>query len=393
LYRKFTADHIFTGHEILTGNSVLVTDSKGVVVDTVTIEDAGDDIETFNGLLTPGFINAHCHLELSHLKNIIPAGTGLVEFVQQVMRSRGYAEDAKQQAMQNAEAEMYSNGIVAIGDICNTTDSITVKKQSKLHWHNFIEVSGFTDAAAAKRLAGGQIVYADFYYNNFKETSLSPHAPYSVSKTLFAELNKATGHQLISIHNQECVAENELYKDKSGKFLTLYNNFGIDIAAFEPTGKTSLQSWLPYFNNRQTIISVHNTFINQKDIDFYKSYSPSDLSCCFCICINANRYIEQTLPPIELLRKNNCPLVIGTDSYASNRQLNILEEVKAIQSATNNSIALAEVLQWATLNGARALQKDSNLGSFEKGKQPGLVLIEGIDGLVLTEASFARRIL
>ena len=133
MYRKFTASQIFTGHEILTGHFALITTKEGIVVDMVEIVDAGDDIEIFTGLLTPGFINAHCHLELSHLKGIIPESTGLVSFVQQVMSRRGSPADLKMDAMIRAEAEMYKNGIVAVGDICNTTDSIPLKQQSNLH--------------------------------------------------------------------------------------------------------------------------------------------------------------------------------------------------------------------------------------------------------------------
>ncbi len=399
MYRKFRADNIFNGYEILPHNFVLITTKQGVVVDITDSADAGDDIETFQGLLSPGFINAHCHLELSHLQDIIPAGQGLVQFVQQVMSGRASFNEVKIDAMKTAEQEMYSNGIIAVGDICNTADSITIKQESKIHWHNFMEVSGFVDAGAAKRLADIKKVYQIFYRNNQTKTSLSPHAPYSVSKTLFNDLNNETANQLITIHNQECATENDLYQHKTGGFLALYQNFGIDISSFEPTGKTSLQSWLPYFNKNQSIISVHNTFISQADIDFYIQQSKvKDLlnfnhQLFFCLCVNANKYIEQQLPPIELLRKNNCSIIMGTDSYASNWQLNIWEEIKIIQQEALFSIPLQEVLQWATINGARALQMDNILGSFEKDKKPGVVLIEGMNGLVIKQHTSARRIL
>ena len=399
MYRKFRADNIFNGYEILPGNFVLITSEEGVVADITDSADAGDDVEIFEGLLCPGFINAHCHLELSHLKDVIAAGTGLVQFIQQVMSNRALFEEAKITAMKAAELEMYNNGIVAVGDICNTADSISIKQQSKLYWHNFIEVSGFVDAVAAKRLADIKKVQEIFYSNNLVPATLSPHAPYSVSKSLFNQLNIQTAYQLITIHNQECAAENDLYLNKNGSFLSLYKNFGIDISSFEPGGKTSLQSWLPYFNKNQSIISVHNTFTSQADIDFYTEQAKannqvtSNTSLFSCLCVNANKYIEQKMPPIELLRKNNSNIIIGTDSYASNWQLNIWEEIKTIQSETFNTIPLAEILQWATINGARALQMDNTLGSFEKDKKPGVVLIEGLNDLAVTQHSSAKRIL
>jgi cytosine/adenosine deaminase-related metal-dependent hydrolase len=394
LYRKFTADYIFTGYEMLSAPTVLITDGSGVIIDLVNIEEAGDGIEEFNGIISPGFVNAHCHLELSHLKGRISENTGLVEFVQQVMNNRSKGNEQQLEAMEQADSKMYHSGIVAVGDICNSTDSIAVKKSSKILWHNFIEVSGFVGETANARLEAMKLV-SDQFKNElpFQPKTLSPHAPYSVSKKLFHLLNEQTEAQLITIHNQESAAEDELYLAKQGGFLALYNNFEIDISSFEPTGKSSVQSWLPYFNKQQSILSVHNTYTSESDIDFLIKYSEKHSSLfSYCICINANNYIEQKNPPIEMLMNSDCNVVIGTDSLASNHQLNILEELKTIQLSNNPIFPLSILLKWATINGAKALQLDSLVGSFEKGKKPGVVLIENIQQFQLNQQSSARRI-
>lgn len=394
LYRKFTADKIFNGYELLPDNYVLITTVDGVVEALIDKKDAGDNIEALVGIISPGFVNAHCHTELSYLKDAIPSGTGLVQFVQRVMGNRSLLSEAKIRAMQLAEKEMYNSGIVAVGDICNTADSITIKKESKLWWHNFIEISGFVEAVAAKRLADTQLIFDAFSINNLANTTLSPHAPYSVSKALFSALNTSTAGELITIHNQESAAEDELYLYKTGGFLELYKNFGINISSFMPAAKTSFQTWLPYFTNNQSIISVHNTCTTQGDIDFLMKQAVfAAARFYFCICINANKYIEQKIPPIQLLRKNNCQIIIGTDSYASNWHLNIWEEIKTIQQETAFAIPLPEILQWATINGARALQMDNLLGSFDIGKKPGIVLLEGVQNLKSTPQSSSKRIL
>src|ERR1044071_6051359 len=118
-YRKFSADFLFTGFKMKPG-SVLITDIEGIVQDIVPVDEAGEDIETFKGILTPGLINCHCHLELSHLKDIIPPHTGLIEFLCSVVQKRGFEQEVIQEAIRKAEKEMYDNGIVAVGDICNT---------------------------------------------------------------------------------------------------------------------------------------------------------------------------------------------------------------------------------------------------------------------------------
>ena len=379
---------------MLSAPTVLITDRSGLIIDLVNIEEAGDGIEEFKGIISPGFVNAHCHLELSHLKGRIPENTGLVEFVQQVMNNRSKGNEHQLEAMEQAVSKMYHSGIVAVGDICNSTDSIAVKKSSKILWHNFIEVSGFVGETANARLEAMKLV-SDQFKNElpFQPKTLSPHAPYSVSKKLFHLLNEHTEAQLITIHNQESADEDELYLAKQGGFLDLYNNFEIDISSFEPTGKSSVQSWLPYFNKQQSILSVHNTYTSKSDIDFLIKYSEKHSSLfSYCICINANDYIEQKNPPIEMLMNSDCNVVIGTDSLASNHQLNILEELKTIQLSNNPIFPLSILLKWATINGAKALQLDSLVGSFEKGKKPGVVLIENIQQFQLNQQSSARRI-
>jgi aminodeoxyfutalosine deaminase len=374
-YKKFSATQLFDGYSFLPMGTVLITSATGEIIDTVTCEDAGDDVQHLKGILSPGFINCHCHLELSHLKNTIPQKTGLVNFVQHVMSNRAASNEEKLAAMQSAENELYKSGIVAVGDICNTADTIPIKHSSKIHWHNFIEVSGFVDAGAEKRLEEIKKIAHQFSIFNLQFSTV-PHAPYSVSKKLFDLLNILPNNNLISIHNQESEEENRLYKNKTGNFLELYKNFGIDISSFVPSGKTSLQTWLPYFTKNQKIIAVHNTFTNKEDLEFAKlSTLNHQLSTIFCLCPNANLYIENALPPIDLLVENNCTIVLGTDSLASNTQLNMLEEIKTIQQYYPK-IELQTLLQWATSNGAAALQMKEKLGSFEKGKQPGIVLIE-----------------
>jgi cytosine/adenosine deaminase-related metal-dependent hydrolase len=139
---------------------------------------------------------------------------------------------------------------------------------------------------------------------------------------------------------------------------------------------------LPHFNNGQTIFLVHNTFMPEEDIVFAKEYAAANgLKLIWCLCVNANLYIENKMPPIDMFIKHNCPIVLGTDSYSSNWQLSIAKEIQAIIRAPATmpglkAVALLEqVLQWATINGAKALGWDDELGSFEKGKRPGIVLL------------------
>lgn len=378
VYRKFQADELFDGNRLLTGK-VLITDAAGRVEALVPETEAGDDVQRLEGILTPGLINCHCHLELSHLKDVIPPHTGLIDFLCSVVTKRGFAAEVVQAAIVAADAEMYRGGIVAVGDIGNTADTAQVKQQSRIRWQNFVEVLGFTDERAAENMQHYQQVATTLQTALAAaevphRTSLVPHAPYSISPQTFRMINDATAGAIISLHNQEHPAEDELYRSGGGSYLQFFRIFGMDTSPFPVTGLSSIRSCLPYFNKQQTIFLVHNTYMSPEDVQWANEYAAAhSLTLVYCICANANRYIENRLPPVAQLVEAGCRLVLGTDSYSSNWQLSIASEMQTLLQHTR--LSKEQVLQMATRNGARALRWQDALGSFQPGMQPGVVLV------------------
>ena len=375
---------------MLPQDTVLITDPQGVIVDLVDKKDGGDDIEIFNGLLSPGFINCHCHLELSHMKGLIPKHTGLVDFVFKVVTERHFDEAGLIAAIEHGEHEMLENGIVGVGDICNNVLTIAQKAEGRLIYHNFIETSGFPPDIAALRFQRAEDIY-NAYAAALSDNSIAPHAPYSVSPEMFRMINEFPGNDLLTIHNQETAAENEFFEKGTGDLVRMYEKMGIDISFFKPSHRSSLQTWLPYFNKKQSIILVHNVFASAEDIAFAQLQT-AKLPTFFCLCPNANLYISNTVPDVRMLTSRGCEIVLGTDSLASNDQLCILEEIKTLQK-NFPELELSTLLKWATSNGSKALQMDDELGSFERGKKPGVVLIAHMNGMELTDQSKARRVL
>ena len=392
-YRKFQADKIFNGYEFLDPSHVLVTDETGKVIEMVASIAAGEDIERLAGILTPGLINAHCHLELSHLKDVIPPHTGLIPFLLDVVGKRDFPMEIILDKIEKAEREMYDGGIVAVGDIGNTANTLNTKLKSKISWNNFVEVLSFSDEISDSRMLDYRNVLKEFDEAEKREnlekgkfkSALVPHAPYTISNKTFKKINELTEGAVISMHNQENPSEDELYKTGTGDYLSFLNVFGFDKSPFPITGLSALRSCLPHFNNGQRILLIHNTFIPEEDISFALNYASEHLAGIhFCICANANLYIENKMPPIEMLMKNGAPLVLGTDSYSSNWQLSIAAEIRTIRERLPE-IPMQTILQWATINGAIALDRSDALGSFEKGKTPGVVLLD--------DELHARRIL
>lgn len=401
LYKKFQATQLFTGTEMLGADKVLITDEQGKIEEIVALPDAGDDIQQFNGVLSPGFINCHCHLELSHMRGLIPEETGLVDFVFKVVNERHLPEEEILDAIRIAEDEMLANGIVAVGDICNNTLTLAQKQKQRLAYYNFIEVTGWLPTVAQTRFERSLEFYNAFKQllpakpgpNPKPQTSLSPHAPYSVSDPLWHLISPYFDQKTVTIHNQETDFEDALFQKNEGDFTRMYGMMHMDTSFFQPTGKSSLQSYFHKLNNAKQLLLVHNTFTKEEDVAFVSLESGvGSLELFYCLCLNANQYIEQAVPPVDMFRRNNCQMVIGTDSLASNWSLNILDELKTITKHFP-SVPLNELLQWATLNGARALQMDDLLGSFEKRKKPGVVLLSGLQNNQLTPLSSSKRLL
>jgi aminodeoxyfutalosine deaminase len=379
--RKITGSRLFDGYRFREG-MMLVLNEYSEVIDLVTDDGSA---ERFEGLLMPGMVNCHCHLELSHMKGKIPEGTGLVDFVLKVVSERHCPEEEIMAAIAMAEAEMKQNGIVAVGDICNNASTLTQKSASNLYYYNFIEASGWLPDVAEQRFKRAQELLEAFdTLSGYptpnpplqKPNSIVPHAPYSVSPALWEKLQPHFYQKAVSIHNQETAGENEFFQQGTGDFRRLYQLMRIDNGHHQPTQKTSLQSYIHWLQKAHSVLLVHNTYTTQADLDFLQSSGYGQEShIYFCLCPNANQYIEKALPPVQLFRDNQCRMVLGTDSLASNHQLSILEEIKTLQQHFP-SIGLEEMLGWATINGAKALMMDETLGSFEKGKKPGVVLIE-----------------
>src|SRR2546423_9533233 len=207
-YQKFHADQLFTGYELLNDEHVLIVTENGSVENIVLEADSGDDIQKLQGLLSPGFVNCHCHLELSHMKNKIPEKTGLVDFVFKVVSERHHPEEEIQKAIEKAENEMLQNGIVAVGDICNNLSTLLQKQKARLHYYNFIEASGCLPEISQTRFERALDLYKNFKSDiPNSSTSIVPHAPYSVSENLWEQIQPYSENKVVAIHNQETAFE------------------------------------------------------------------------------------------------------------------------------------------------------------------------------------------
>lgn len=395
--RFLTANYIFPVSQGPVKNGVLVLDTDNRIDALLSpsddsYADALAQAEQYEGIITPGFVNAHCHLELSYLNGKIAEHTGLHGFVNDMMAIRKWqADDEVLQAIADAEAEMLANGIVAVGDISNHTFTFAQKAKRQLLYYTFIELFGLNPAKADEIMATGIALLNELEAAlPNAPASIVPHATYSLALPLLKQIAEHgyLRDSVFSIHNQETEGENELFKTGTGPIAEQMARFGLDLDNYKPTGFNSLPSTLVHLPNCNRIILVHNTVSTAADVQWAADYGKMIF---WCLCPNANLYIENKLPDVPMLRAKGAKIVLGTDSLASNHQLSVLAEMKTI-TAHFPETPTAELLQWATLNGAEALGFRQKLGSFDKGKTPGVNLITVNAAGDIYEGSAVKRL-
>lgn len=364
--RKITADYIFPINTAPIKNGVVHIDDNGNILE-INSSRKGDE-EVYEGIICPGFVNVHCHTELSFAKDKIEQGRGIDSFISDLEKLKSsISNQQKEKAVIEAMNQMQKNGIVAVGDIMNTDLSLKAKQNTDIEFYNFIEVFG-SQSKFAESIWKHAIA---LYDNTTNLKNIIPHAPYSLSNELFQKIHDFQNeNSIMSIHHLESEGELSFFKNGTGTIADRFIKWGLQMPTHIPTNKRPLESIAQYFINSNKLLLIHNTFIKKEDIDF-ASLNFSEIY--YGLCPNANLYIEGKLPPIEILRNNNLNICLGTDSLASNNSLSIIEEIRTLKD--NFDIPLQELIQWATLNGAKALGFDSMLGSIEPGKKPGLNLI------------------
>lgn len=377
MFRKISAQYIFTGNSAPLKRGIIVINNDNEIVDLIDTHGSLPEIEKlefYDGIITPGFVNAHTHIELSHLKGKINQGTGLVGFIREIGQLRHSLSDGK--VMDEASSAMIANGIVAAGDISNTDYSFLHKSTSKIRYYTFIEIFGFQESIAQERLNIGLKLLGQLKKTKLPG-SLTPHAPYSISVKLWHLLTDISSINEFrwSVHNQESGSENQLFIQKTGEISDFLARISEEFISWNAPGISSLAYCQDFYKRIPNLLLVHNTFTSAADLECIADLKHK---VYLVLCPNANLFIEKVLPDVEMLLNSGFQIALGTDSLASNTGLSILEEIKTIQRYFP-TIPLEKLIEWGSYNGAKALGFDLDIGSIETGKKPGLNLITNIN--------------
>lgn len=378
--RRISASYIFNGKGQFYKNGILELDDNNTV--TGIVDTCGEIKETpflehYNGIITPGFVNSHCHLELSYLKGKLNTSQNLSGFVRQMLMRRNENNSNVHDDIEKADREMQANGIVACGDISNSSDSFIVKSKSKIKYHTFIELLGYNSNRIIEIFDGARKLQQLLLEKSLK-SSIVPHAAYSVIPELMKLIVEQTQQQntVISVHNQESKEEDGVFGlFPEGELAEILLTVGLRKGLFGEKYSTSFEFLADSLNNIGNILFVHNVFTRKRDIELIRQRK---IEYYWVFCPKSNLYISNRIPDINLFKEETGRICIGTDSLASNTELSVLEEMKILQ-LNFPDIVLGDLLTWGTYNGAKALKMDDGLGSFDKGKKPGVNLVYNLD--------------
>ncbi len=370
--RKIAADYMISGG-VKVANPLIKVGEDGTILSVGTFEKGSldDSVERFEGLLIPGLVNAHSHVEYSFVEGRIAEGGGLPRFIESIIetkyKSNVTVEERAAAAVKIDEA-MSREGIVAVGDHNNNDYVYALKEQSSVYYHSFVELYDVDNQDDDTTFEQGLARQAE-HTSRGLVASVVPHACYTLSDGLLGRcggaLSSAKGAKaegVLSVHYKESVV---MGGDSESDRV---------FAALSP---------------ERSSILVHAIYATKEDIDRAQALLGDKLTVALCPL--SNYYIESRMADVEMLRRKGVRLALGTDSLSSNRVISMVAEIEKMQEVYP-ALDLTEIVDYATINGARALEIDSWAGTIEVGKRPGLVNIAQFDGERLSAQSQGVRI-
>lgn len=394
--KRIAAEYLYTldSYEPLV-NGFVEYDDDGTIVSVGECDDVGKEETFYKGALVPGFVNTHCHIELSHLQGKFAKKTGMAGFIDQINALRDISDrTSRMECIRKWMDRLWSQGVSAMGDISNGDDSFPAKAASPMYTRTFLEVFGSEPEECAKVMESvGQLQEKAAGYG--LDAAPAPHSCYTMSPELLTAASRAAlDSGYLSYHSQESIQEEQMLVSGSGALYENRKRLGMSTPPV--TGRPSLFYFLDRIGKihpapfEEHILLVHEVCLTEEAAD---AVNDKLKNAFVALCPISNIFIHDTLPPVALMRRKGMRITVGTDSLSSNDTLDVVGEMRCLQKAFPY-ISLGEILTWACRNGALFLGKEKGLGTIAPGKRPGIVLIEGLDADGrLTDGSFSGRII
>jgi cytosine/adenosine deaminase-related metal-dependent hydrolase len=383
--RILHADAVVTGDADVLRDAAVVVDAHGAIVDLGTAgvllpRHAGLVPERVRGVLLPGLVNAHTHLELSAMRGQVRGGAGFVPWVEQMIgvRAESRPEDDSE-AIEQAVADLDAFGTSAVGDISNSMSAVWPLARRGFVGRVFHEVFGIERGPLEERVAAlpkivaervGDWPTAELAYTPTPHTLYTTHA--AVVRRLARDARERGSR--ISLHLAEHAAERRFLEHGDGPIPGWYETrLKLRRDLLEWPGKSPIALADDLGALGPHAICVHLTDARPEELDLVARRGAPVV-----FCPRSNLFIETRLPPLLAARAAGLLPGLGTDSLASNASLDVLAEARSLADRFP-SVPARDLVRMATWEGARALGRD-DVGRVALGARPGLFAIDGDPG-------------
>jgi len=368
----------------------------------------------------PGLINAHTHLELSWMQGLVAPAPSMCAWVRRLLaeRAAGHRPTGSEpedeggtrvdRAIERAVAELVASGTVAVGDIANTDAAWDVLARSPLADGSvaFRELLGFRSPVPSwwpPPLRGewlDRVIFRRVVARAARRGSaagaprglragLAAHAPYSVAPALFAEVGRAAAAQSpgrASVHLAESAEELQLLADGTGPWRTLLEDLGVWTGDWRPPACGPVEYLERVGFAHRGMVCVHGTQLGAADLERLARWDATLVTCP-----RSNVWVGAGAPPVDAFFGSGVTVAVGTDSLASNADLNLFSELAALHRLAPD-VPPRRLIEAATLGGARALGVERRLGAIAAGARPALVGVDMPPGVADVEAQLVSGI-
>jgi cytosine/adenosine deaminase-related metal-dependent hydrolase len=327
--------------------------------------DRQPDLDLGNAAVLPGLVNAHTHLDLTGLRGLVPFTGDFTTWLRAVIghRRRRTTEEV-QQNIRSGLAESLRCGVTLLGDISDRGWSLDILRSAPLRAVVFWELLGLTAERAGLAWAAA-LPWLHGEGSATCRSGLSPHAPYSVRRSLLRAAGQfsAASQLPVMVHLAETQAELDLLARREGPFRRFLEDLGVwapDGLAADPSDVVQLLASSPH------LLLAHGNFLDPA-IHLARNAT-------VVYCPRTHRFFGHPPHPFRELLARGVRVAVGTDSLASNPDLDVLQEIRFIHHEYPE-VPSATLLHMATLAGAESLGWESETGSLTPGKSADLVIV------------------
>ena len=349
------------GCVVVRGDRILAVGPTAVVAE-------GRRVDFGDAVITPGFVNAHAHLEFSLLRQPLgEAGLPFADWILEVLEYRRSLEFDPAAAALAGLKESVEHGVTTIGDIASCVPDLLFEKPPVgVDVTSFIELIGLSEERAASQLRRLDELEAPNVGTSSVRRGISPHAPYTVRGNLFEAAVRASKrlHMPLAFHLAESREELRLLDTHDGPLADYLGKLGAWDDAAIPRGTRPLD-YLCALRPASRSLIVHGNYLQDDELDFIAANSER---MAVVYCPRTHAYFGHESHPLPKLLKREAVVALGTDGRCTNPDLNLRAELRHVAQAFP-MLTPEKILQLGTLNGARALGLAVECGSLSPGKR------------------------